>query len=42
MQCGSGYPDTPPDVQFKTKINLPVVDATGRVRRIALRHSIGL
>ena len=33
MRCGMNYPECPPDVQFNTKINLPVVDAYGHVSK---------
>lgn len=29
--CGEKYPNEPPEVHFNTKINLPCVDAKGRV-----------
>eukprot|EP01068_Selenidium_serpulae_P003145 Selendium_serpulae@DN2905_c0_g1_i1.p2 len=31
VKCGDRYPDTAPDVRFKSKINLPGVDDNGRV-----------
>lgn len=32
--CGPAYPDTPPDVQFLSRVNLPFVSATdGKVDR---------
>eukprot|EP00914_Ancora_sagittata_P022047 GHVO01043847.1.p1 GENE.GHVO01043847.1~~GHVO01043847.1.p1 ORF type:complete len:149 (-),score=11.10 GHVO01043847.1:69-488(-) len=31
INCDDTYPDTPPRVRFLTRINLPCVDATGKV-----------
>ncbi|KAA6393672.1 MAG: putative Ubiquitin-conjugating enzyme E2 [Streblomastix strix] len=33
IYCGDNYPKEPPTIQFTTKINLPCVDAQGRVIR---------
>jgi ubiquitin-conjugating enzyme E2 variant len=36
IHCGDNYPDTPPDVTFESKINLPCVDPrNGKVRTAA-------
>ena len=34
LECGPSYPDVPPTVTFKTKINMNVVDGEGRVNPI--------
>jgi ubiquitin-protein ligase len=33
IHCGDSYPDTPPTIQFTSKVNIPCVDQrTGKVR----------
>ncbi|KAF2668028.1 UBC-like protein [Microthyrium microscopicum] len=31
ISCGPNYPDTPPEVSFVTRVNIPCVDKNGRV-----------
>eukprot|EP01070_Trichotokara_eunicae_P004526 Trichotokara_eunicae@DN4009_c0_g1_i1.p1 len=36
VKCAETYPETPPDVRFLTKINLPCVDSHGLVRNLSV------
>jgi len=31
IECGPSYPETPPELRFRTRVNLPFVKSDGRV-----------
>lgn len=41
IHCGDSYPDTPPTIQFTSKVNIPCVDQrTGKVRHPMQKRAV--